>query len=122
VRADADAEFSMNPVAAVWDLAREFLRQQRTMADLERKTLALQAEPASGDLPAVHQLVDEMTKLRNTIRYTSLPSLAASFALALEVYDTFGPGTHTVTDVVEAVVWNKFFVARSEMTPPAERE
>jgi hypothetical protein len=40
-----------------------------------------------------------------------IPSLAANFAVALEVRDTFGPGRRRIDDPTDAALWNnKWFV------------
>ncbi len=50
---------------------------------------------------------------------TQLPSLAASFRLALEVLDTHGPDGVRIEDPLEAEVWNnRYFVWREQFTPP----
>jgi hypothetical protein len=47
-----------------------------------------------------------------------LPSLIAAMRLALEVYDTFGPGMLRLDDPIEAGIWNnKFFVWERELSP-----
>jgi hypothetical protein len=44
---------------------------------------------------------------------SQLPSLTASFQLAPEVLDTYGPDGVRIEDPLEAAVWNnKFFVWR----------
>jgi hypothetical protein len=47
----------------------------------------------------------------------TLPWLTAAMKLALEVYDTFGPGMTRIADPIEAAIWNnKYFVWERQLS------
>lgn len=47
-----------------------------------------------------------------------LPSLIAAIRLALEVYDTFGPGMIKIDNPIEVGIWNnKYFVWERALNP-----
>lgn len=114
--------FYMDPAAAVWNLVRELVKQQRFVVQVERILAAMQAEHAdnadeilslSYDLKNVCDLV----ALRKLWYTRTLPSVVAQLALALEVHETFGDGAVTIDDPIDAALWrSKYFVAVGDMT------
>jgi hypothetical protein len=94
--------FAMNPVAVIEALARQPVGQQRSIAALEEKAAAL---PRDSPDPAVRDLLDRISRARRDWVRGGLPTLTASFQLALEVLDTFGPDGVSIEDPIEAAVW-----------------
>lgn len=97
--------FAMDPQATVWTLARALVDGQRTLALL--RAGADVADQAAAVAP------DQANKVRADFRDVekqwygeTLPTLAASFQLALEVFDTFGPEPTRITDPTDAAIWN----------------
>jgi len=128
---EAEGPFCINPAAAVWALARELIQQQHSVTQLERMLAAIQAEHLDSseevislgyDLKNVSDLVD----LKWLWYSKTLPSLVAKFAVALEAHETFGDGTVTIDDPIDAGLWrSKYFVAVDDMTvtlPPRPRK
>lgn len=114
--------FCMDPAAVVWTLVRELAKQQRSVVQIERTLLAIQAEYAdkaeevlslSYDLKNISDLV-----ALKALWYTrTLPGIVAQLALALEVHETFGDRQVTIEDSVDADFWrSKYFVALDDMT------
>jgi hypothetical protein len=68
--------------------------------------LPVQRWPSAADCPASDEArrVGEQYERLETSWYTeTLPMIVASFKLAVEEYDTFGPGMTRVEDATEAV-------------------
>lgn len=117
----ADAIFHMKPADAIVSLARIFVDDQRKLANMREMIKAL-----PGDAPA-----DAVTDMRRRLDALSAqwgseqaPTLAASFRLALEVLDTYGPDGVRVEDPTDAAIWNnKYFVWLREFggTPPDQQ-
>lgn len=53
-----------------------------------------------------HQFVEEFERYQNRWYTETLPMITASLRLALEVYDTFGPGMTRIDNATEAAIWN----------------
>jgi hypothetical protein len=116
--AEPDAVFMMEPVATLMTLARFFVDGQRALADHGRAVE--RAAPMSSTLPEIADFAAKYRALQDSWHQQTLPTLAASMALALEVYDTFGPGRTVIEDRTDAAIWNnKHHVWTREMTPPA---
>ncbi|WP_149483002.1 hypothetical protein [Mycolicibacterium sp. P1-18] len=117
---DAETVFEMDPERTLVMLARQLVDGQRSLADLRRQTQVV----AEGADPAQARTIrDDFAVLEQQWHRETLPSMVASFQLALEVLDTFGPGRARVDDPMDARIWNnKFFVWYTELggTPPAE--
>jgi hypothetical protein len=98
------------PVAVIEAVARQLVSQQRSIAALEEKAAGL---PQDSPDPAVRDLLDRVGRAREDWVRSGLPTLTASFQLALEVLDTYGAAGVRIDDPIEAAVWNnKFFVWR----------
>jgi hypothetical protein len=111
---DPDAVFSMDPEATIWALARQLVEGQQTLAKLFAEARA--AAAAVPDAPEILGLLADLEKLRASWYAESLPSLVASMQLAIEVFDTNGPGVTTISDAVEAAAYNnKYFVWAKEL-------
>lgn len=115
----AEAIFTMAPQEAVWSLARLLVGGQRSMRKLQGA-----ADSVRRNRALAPELVDEhLTNLRRHehLWYSeTLPSLIASFQLAVEVYDTFGPDRVCIDDPLEAALWNnKAAVWSTELGGPA---
>ena len=66
----------------------------------------------------MRDLLDRVGRARRDWLCSGLPTLTASFQLALEVLDTYGPAGVRIDDPIEAAVWNnKFFVWRDTYRP-----
>jgi hypothetical protein len=116
VSEDRWSVFAMKPVATIEHLARLLVRQQQSLARLRELAAALPADDAD---ERVRELRARVAAAQREWTSTQLPSLAASFRLAVEVLDTYGPAGARVADPIEAAAWNnKYFVWRDEFTPP----
>lgn len=108
--------FAMDPEATLRALARELLDGQQVIAQLTRSAATLR-ERAHPEDPAARGLLTEFDDTSRRWLAEALPALAASMQLALEVYDTFGPGLTTIDDATEAAIWNnKWFSAEHELS------
>jgi hypothetical protein len=75
------------------------------------------AAAAAPDAPEILGLLADLEKLRASWYAESLPSLVASMQLAIEVFDTNGPGVTTISDAVEAAAYNnKYYVWAEELS------
>ena len=75
------------------------------------------ARAASPDVLEAAALCEEFERVETAWYTKRLPNLAASMRLAIEVFDTFGPGLARVDDDTEAAIWNnKFFVWLNEFS------
>ncbi|MEW5811468.1 MAG: hypothetical protein AB1925_18660 [Actinomycetota bacterium] len=103
--ASGEAIFAMDPQAVIWALARQLVRGQSELASFRRAADAAQrvrdTAPEAVETYLVHCAGGEKTWYTET-----LPMLTASMRLALEVYDTFGPGRIEIADPTEAAIWN----------------
>lgn len=109
---DPEAVFYMKPAAVIEALAREFVSNQIAMAQVRATAAELPDDPRAAQVRARAAEVQELWVREG------LPNLAASFRLALEVLDTFGPQGVDVEDGIDAAIWNnKYFVWRQEFTP-----
>ncbi|BBX42053.1 hypothetical protein [Mycobacterium simiae] len=114
--------FCMDPVATVWKLVGELVKQQRSVVQVERMLAAMQAEHADQDREVLSLAYDlknvcDLAALRELWYTRTLPSMVAQLALALEVHETFGEGTVTIDDPIDASLWrSKYFVAMQDMT------
>jgi len=103
---DAESLFYMKPAAVIEGLARQFVADQIAIAKI--RTLA-DSLPA-GD-PKVAELRAQAAEVIQNWVSKGVPNLAASFRLALEVLDTYGPEGVRVEDEIDAAIWNnKYFV------------
>lgn len=114
--------FCMDPVATVWTLVGELVKQQRSVVQVERMLAAMQAEHADQDREVLSLAYDlknvcDLAALRELWYTRTLPSMVAQLALALEVHETFGDGTVRIDDPIDASLWrSKYFVAMQDMT------
>ena len=97
-------------------LARHLVVTQQEMAALARYADTQRAVASNNDhLTRLLAVWDNFQRQWATQR---LPSLVAAMRLALEVYDTFGPGMIRLDDPIEAGIWNnKYFVWERELSP-----
>ncbi len=114
---DSEAVFAMDPVATLVTLARFFVKGQHGLADNGRAVDGLPPDAAA--IAESVQLPEKYRDLRDEWHQQTVPMLAASMRLALEVFDTFGPGHTVIDDPTDAAIWNnKHHVWTREMTPP----
>jgi len=118
--ASQETHFVMDPEATLWTLARQLVSHQRTYAELRRSAETARRLPDSAEL---RRVVADFEALERSWHGETLPSIIASMQVAIEVWDTFGPGRTEVADDLEAAVWNnKYFVWVKELAggaPPA---
>jgi hypothetical protein len=116
----AETVFEMDPERTMRTLARSLVDGQRSLAGLRRQTHA--AGDVGVDLEAARQIAATFEQLEQQWYRETLPSVVASFQLALEVFDAFGSGRTRIEDPMEAAIWNNmFFVWFTELTGrPAE--
>jgi hypothetical protein len=100
----AEGVFSMDPEHTLWALARQLVDGQRILAEHGRT--ARHAAEVAPNIPELRQCVEDFERTRAGWYNDMLPHLAAAMRLAIEVFDTFGPGHTTVKDDVEAAIWN----------------
>ena len=113
---EATSLFYMKPAAVIEGLARQFVDQQIAIAKIRK----LAAELPEGHPQAV-QFRAQADQVVQDWMAQGVPQLAASFRLALEVLDTYGPEGVRVEDEVDSGIWdNKYFVWLREFggTPP----
>lgn len=113
---EAKSLFYMKPAAVIEGLARQFVDQQIMIA----KTRSLAAELPDDDPRTAEFRAQADQVIQNWIDQ-QVPNLAASFRLALEVLDTYGPDGVRVEDEIDSAIWdNKYFVWLKEFggTPP----
>ena len=114
--ATSERVFAMDPEPALRQLARHLIASQKEMADLERDAQIVRALGAINT--QLKKLLDEWEDIHRQWVTQRLPSLTAAMRLALEVYDTFGPGMIRLDDPIEAGIWNnKYFVWERELSP-----
>jgi hypothetical protein len=111
---DSEAVFDMDPQAVLIDLSRRLvdghamLVQSRRAADQAARLRSVAPEE-------VQAFRNTAQRYEDSWRTSTLPALLASMKLALEVYDTFGPGHTHIEDATEAAIWNnKWFVWAKE--------
>lgn len=110
---NAESVFRMKPAAVIEGLARQLVEQQAALAKI-RATVA-ELPP---DDPRTTEFRAKVDQVERDWIVKGVPNLAASFRLALEVLDTYGPEGIDEKDAVDAAIWNnKFFVYRDEFTP-----
>lgn len=98
-------------------LSRQLVHGQQALADHAR-TLADLAS-AERQLPQLQKLVADDGRLAASWNDEILPTILANMKVALEVYDTFGPGRTQIDDAFEARLWNnKVFAAVSMLRAP----
>jgi hypothetical protein len=128
---DANGPVSMEPAVVVWTLARELVEQQRLIAQLERKIADMQAKhlddpEAVMSLAYVAKNLSDINTLRRLWYSKALPSLVAKFAVVLDAHETFGDGSMTIDDPMDAALWRtKYYVEVEDMTvtlPADDRE
>ena len=114
--------FCMDPAVVVWTLVRELVTQQRSLAQVERTLLAIQADH-SDDVDEMLSLsydlktFSDLVALKELWYARTLPTMIAQLALVLEVHETFGDDTVTIEDPVDAALWrSKYFVALEDLT------
>jgi hypothetical protein len=100
---DPDATFVMDPEATMWALARQLVNGQRTQARFDAGMRAAAAGPKT---PEILDILSQFNEFRAGWYSEALPSLVASMRLAIEVFDTNGPGVTTISDPIEAAVYN----------------
>jgi hypothetical protein len=99
--ATSERVFAMDPEPALRQLARHLIATQKEMADLARDAQIVRTSRAINT--QLKKLLDECDEIQRQWVTQRLPSLAAAMRLALEVYDTFGPGMIRLDDPIEAV-------------------
>ncbi len=110
---DAESVFYMKPTTVIEAAARELVANQIAVA----KIRAMAAELPDDD-PRAAEFRSRAAAVLDQWTRDGLPNLTATFRLALEVLDTYGPEGVDVEDGVDAAIWNnKFFVWRDEFTP-----
>lgn len=104
------AFYVTNPADAIATLARVFVNDQRQLALTRQLRQSLDNLAASVPADAVAEAQERIDAL--TAQWDEkAPHLAASFRLALEVLDTYGPEGVRVEDPMDAAIWNnKYFV------------
>ncbi|MUL78906.1 hypothetical protein [Mycolicibacterium sp. CBMA 226] len=113
---DSEAVFTMDPVEVLIAMARIIVAKQRFLADAARAYAAL--PPAVGQSPEGAAVKAQFDALQRETA-EGFPSMVASLRVALEAYDTFGPGQVTVDTPHEAALWNnKHYVWTQELTVP----
>lgn len=115
--------FAMDPEPTLRQLARCLVVSQKEMADLERDAQIVRACGAVN--VQTQNLLTECDEIQRQWVTQRLPCLAAAMRLALEVYDTFGPGMVRLDDPIEAEIWNnKYFVWERDLslTPTESRD
>lgn len=91
----------MDPEAVVWGLARMLVDGQSALAAMRRTADA--AEHIASEAPVeARQFIDGFERFQTRWHTETLPTLAASFKLALEVFETFGPGRTCIEDPTDA--------------------
>jgi hypothetical protein len=107
--ARSHGQFAMDPEPALRQLARHLVVGQSEIAELARRALIVRAfGAANAEMASVLAEWEGMQQRWVTQR---IPSLIAGMRLALEVYDTCGPGMMRIDDPLEAGIWNnKYFV------------
>lgn len=114
---DSEAIFTMEPVQVLIAMARLIVAKQRFLADAARAYAAL--SPQMTQTPDGAALRAHLEAIRQRTA-EGLPSMVASLRVALEVYDTFGPGQVTIDQPDEAALWNnKHYVWTQELTEPS---
>lgn len=99
------AFFVTNPAEAIATLARVFVNDQRQLALTRQLRQSLDNLAASIPADAVAEAQERIDAL--TAQWDEkAPHLAASFRLALEVLDTYGPEGVRVEDPLDAAIWN----------------
>ena len=107
-----EAIFHMKPAEAIETLARIFVDEQRSLAKMREMLAALPADAPADAVTEMRRRLDTLTAQWGSAQ---APNLAASFRLALEVLDTYGPEGVHVEDPTDAAIWNnKYFVWFSE--------
>ena len=116
IDATSHGVFAMDPEPTLRQLARHLVVTQQEMAALARYADTQRAAASNNDhLTRLLAMWDNFQRQWATQR---LPSLVAAMRLALEVYDTFGPGMIRLDDPIEAGIWNnKYFVWERELSP-----
>ena len=103
--------FGMKPAALIEALARELVTEQIQIAQLRQQLAALPATAADTHPVEVQEMRGRIDSYVEKWLATQLPNLTASFRLALEVLDTYGPDGVHIDDEIEAGIWNnKYFV------------
>jgi hypothetical protein len=112
---NSETVFDMDPQAVLVDMSRrlidghQMLVQSRRTAEQAGQLRSVAPE----ELQAFHNIAE---RYETDWATTTLPALLASMKLALEVYDTFGPGHIHIEDPTEAAIWNnKWFVWAKEL-------
>jgi hypothetical protein len=107
--------FAMDPEPTLRSLARHLIASQTDMAELVREAQILRTFGAN--YADVDELLADFELFQKRWLAERLPSLTAAMKLALEVYDTFGPGMTRIDDPIEAGIWNnKYFVWERELS------
>lgn len=103
----AEAVFRMEPAAAIVTLARLFVSGQRQLAQLRDLSENLPPSVLVDDVTTARAKLDALTAKWNS---QQVPHFAASFRLALEVLDTYGPEGINVEDPTDAAIWNNKYL------------
>src|SRR4051794_13650302 len=106
----------MDSEATLRQLARHIVATQKEMAALARYADTQRAMAVNSE--HLTRLLFVWETFQRQWFTQRLPSLIAAMRLALEVYDTYGPGMMRLDDPIEAGFWNnKYFVWERELSP-----
>ncbi|KKE98558.1 hypothetical protein [Mycolicibacterium obuense] len=109
-----DAVFAMDPDATLRELARSLFTMQQTVTSLQLGVDALHADPSPE--PDNAAVLADLTERIDGLHREVVPTVAAAMKVAVEFYDTFGPGYTVIDDPVEAAIWNnKYFVWNTDL-------
>lgn len=101
---DPDATFEMDPDAVILETARLMVLAMRGLLTSRRAAQSLPSD-------AGREVVASHTHILAQWQSEQIANLAANFALALEVRETFGSGRQRIADPTDAALWNnKWFV------------
>lgn len=117
---DSEGVFITDPVEVLVTTARLLITQQRFLVEATRAYTALSLQmrqtPEGAALRAHLDTVRQRTA-------DGFPATLASLRVALEAYDTFGPGKVIVDQPDDAALWNnKQYVWTQELTVPSLNE
>jgi hypothetical protein len=118
--ANRETRFVMDPEVVVWELARRLVAGQRTLAEGRRGADAARQLP---DSPEAHKVVELFERNQHIWYAEMLPAIIANMRVAIEVFDTYGPGRAEVSDPFAAAAWNnKVYVYTKDLDggPPSE--
>lgn len=111
--AEGDGTFEMDPQAALMAMARTLINGHKALIAAQRAAEAPPHPLVDAEHAALQQAAHNYEHSWTT---ETLPHLLAGMRLALEVYDTFGPGRTSIEDPIDAALLNnKYFVWVNEL-------